>query len=106
MLKTPETVLLVLRCPFFASVGDAGAVSSMAESTLLKGTCTSADMVAGWMVWRDHGGHKQDLGRWSWWLDGCSSQEQQSNCGGGKGERERDARETKRDSRKLRGLIS
>lgn len=44
MLKTPLTVLLVLRCLILLSVGDAGA-SSMAESTLLRGWVTmSADM--------------------------------------------------------------
>jgi hypothetical protein len=45
MLKTPLTVLLVLRCLILDSLGEAGA-SSMAESTLLNGTCTSADMMA------------------------------------------------------------
>lgn len=47
MLKTPLTVLLVLRCLILLSVGEAGA-SSMAESTLLKGgacSCTSAAIV-------------------------------------------------------------
>ena len=57
MLKTPLTVLLVLRCLILLSVGDAG-VSSMAESTLLR-ECVSiaADMVGkgelklvGWLV--------------------------------------------------------
>jgi len=45
MLKTPLTVLLVLRCLILLSVGDAGA-SSMAESTLLREwVWMSADMV-------------------------------------------------------------
>jgi len=47
MLKTPLTVLLVLRCFGFLSLGDPG-VSSMAESTLLKDglcSCTSAAIV-------------------------------------------------------------
>jgi len=45
MLKTPLTVLLVLRCLILLSVGEAG-VSSMAESTLLRGwVWMSADMV-------------------------------------------------------------
>lgn len=45
MLKTPLTVLLVLRCLILLSVGEAGA-SSMAESILLRGSVTtSADMV-------------------------------------------------------------
>jgi hypothetical protein len=46
MLKTPLTVLLVLRCLILLSVGEAGA-SSMAESTLLRGwlVTTSADMI-------------------------------------------------------------
>lgn len=45
MLKTPLTVLLVLRCLILLSVGDAG-VSSMAESILLRGwVWISADMV-------------------------------------------------------------
>jgi len=49
MLKTPLTVLLVLRCLILLSVGEAG-VSSMAESTLLRGWVMSmaADMV-GWV---------------------------------------------------------
>lgn len=56
MLKTPLTVLLVLRCLILLSVGDAGA-SSMAESTLLREwVWMSADMVGmgGWVemvVW-------------------------------------------------------
>lgn len=52
MLKTPLTVLLVLRCFTLPSLGDAGAVSSTAESTLVKDGCswTSADIVAGWLV--------------------------------------------------------
>lgn len=49
MLKTPLTVLDVLRCLMgLVSLGDAGA-SSMAESTLLRGTWTSstaADMTS------------------------------------------------------------
>lgn len=53
MLKTPLTVLLVLRCLILLSVGEAGA-SSMAESTLLRGWVTSmaADMAGGvsWLV--------------------------------------------------------
>jgi hypothetical protein len=47
MLKTPLTVLLVLRCLILLSVGEAG-VSSMAESTLLRlrgWVWVSADMV-------------------------------------------------------------
>lgn len=54
MLKTPETVLLVLRCfGSFLSLGEAGA-SEMAESTLLRSTfvsCTPAAMVACVSVW-------------------------------------------------------
>jgi hypothetical protein len=53
MLKTPLTVLLVLRCLILLSVGEAG-VSSMAESTLLRGwvTISAADMVdeVSWVV--------------------------------------------------------
>jgi len=56
MLKTPLTVLLVLRCLILLSVGEAG-VSSMAESTLLREwVWMSADMVGvevrlvGWWV--------------------------------------------------------
>lgn len=50
MLKTPETVLLVLRCLIsFLSLGDAG-TSEMAESTLLRSalveSCTSAAMLS------------------------------------------------------------
>jgi hypothetical protein len=46
MLKTPLTVLLVLRCLILLSDGEAG-VSSTAESTLLRGWVISmaADMV-------------------------------------------------------------
>lgn len=48
MLKTPETVLLVLRCLIsFLSLGEAG-TSEMAESTLLRSalvSCTPAAMV-------------------------------------------------------------
>jgi hypothetical protein len=60
ILKTPLTVLLVLRCLILLSVGEAG-VSSMAESTLLRGwvTISAADMVGVgvswvvcWMEWR------------------------------------------------------
>ena len=49
MLKTPLTVLLVLRCLILLSDGEAG-VSSTAESTLLRGWVISmaADMV-GWL---------------------------------------------------------
>jgi hypothetical protein len=50
MLKTPLTVLLVLRCLILLSDGEAG-VSSMAESTLLRGWVAismAADMV-GWL---------------------------------------------------------
>lgn len=52
MLKTPLTVLLVLRCFILPSLGDAGAVSSTAESTLVKDGCswTSADIVAVWLI--------------------------------------------------------
>lgn len=53
MLKTPLTVLLVLRCLILLSVGEPG-VSSMAESTLLRGWVISmaADMV-GWVGWSE-----------------------------------------------------
>jgi hypothetical protein len=47
MLKTPLTVLLVLRCLILLSDGEAG-VSSTAESTLLRGWVAismAADMV-------------------------------------------------------------
>jgi hypothetical protein len=49
MLKTPLTVLLVLRCLILLSDGEAG-VSSTAESTLLRGWVISmaADMI-GWL---------------------------------------------------------
>jgi hypothetical protein len=50
MLKTPLTVLLVLRCLILLSDGEAG-VSSTAESTLLRGWVAismAADMV--WMA--------------------------------------------------------
>jgi hypothetical protein len=54
MLKTPLTVLLVLRCLILLSDGEAG-VSSMAESTLLRGWVAismAADMV-GWLEWSE-----------------------------------------------------
>lgn len=54
MLKTPLTVLLVLRCLGLLSDGDAG-TSEMAESTLLRSsevlTATSADIVVGGVTW-------------------------------------------------------
>lgn len=70
MLKTPLTVLLDRRCLGLISLGDAGA-SSMAESTLVNGSWTSADMMVGVMgnCWMSES---------VWWrrlMDCCSSQE-------------------------------
>lgn len=52
ILKTPETVLLVLRCFIFDSVGEASPWSmAEAESTLDRGISISVDMVGNRIEW-------------------------------------------------------
>ena len=89
MLKTPLTVLLVLRCFTLLSVGDAGTVSSTAESTFESGSWTSADIVEavdrGWrdgVEWDDRQAAVSDavvrnrlLAGWQWEEEGELSQE-------------------------------